>query len=104
MGFRLVGGDYVEISPIASGGIPAATLGLEFHLLDDTFGIYDPEAEAWLKTAAEDAEERAEDAEIRAEDAATRANQEANARHKAETEVARLQEELERLKAGLGHR
>ena len=94
IGFRLVGRDYVEISPLASGGIPAATLGLEFHLLDDTFGIYDPEAQEWLKTAAEDAEIRAEDAEIRA-------NQETNARHKAETEVARLQEELERLKADL---
>ena len=87
MGFRLVDGDYVEIPPLANGGIPSATLGLEFHLLDDTFGIYDPETQKWLKTAAEDAEERA--------------NQEADARHKAETEVARLQAELERLKARL---
>ncbi len=101
MGFRLVGGDYVEISPLANGGIPSATLGLEFHLLDDTFGIYDPETQEWLKTAAEDAEDRAEGAEIRAEDAEDRANQEANARHEAETEVARLQAELERLKARL---
>ena len=101
MGFHLVGRDYVEITPLASGGIPAATLGLEFHLLDDTFSIYDPKAQEWLKTAAEDAEMRAEDAEIRAEDAEIRANQETNARHKAETEVARLQAELERLKAGL---
>lgn len=92
MGFRLVGRDYVEISPLASGGIPAATLGLEFHLRDDTFDIYDPEAQEWLKTAAEDAEDRAEDAE-------DRANQEANARHEAEAEVARLQAELERLKS-----
>ena len=99
MGFRLVGRDYVEISPLANGGIPSATLGLEFHLLDDTFGIYDPETQEWLKTAAEDAEDRAEDAEIRAEDAEIRVNQEANARHEAETEVARLQTELERLKA-----
>ena len=92
MGFRLVDGDYVEISPLPNGGIPSETLGLEFHLLDDTFGIYDPEAQEWLKTAAEDAEIRAEDAEIRA-------NQEANDRQKAEAEVARLQAELERLKA-----
>lgn len=45
------------------------------YLLDDTFGIYDPETQKWLKTAAEDAEERA--------------NQEADARHEAEAEVAR---------------
>ena len=101
MGFRLVGDDYVEIAPLANGGILSATLGLEFHLLEDTFGIYDPETQEWIKTAAEDAEERAEDAEERAEDAEERANQEANARHKAETEVARLQAELERLKTRL---
>ena len=77
------------------------TLGLEFHLLDDDFGIYDPEAEEWLKTAAEAAQVRAEDAEDRAEDAEERANQEATARQKAEAEAAELREELERLKAGL---
>ena len=94
MGFRLIRRDYVEIPSLANGGIPAATLGLEFHLLDDGFGIYDPEAQVWLKTAAEDAEERAEDAE-------ERANREANARHKAEAEATQLREELERLKARL---
>lgn len=95
MGFRLMGRDYVEIQALAKGGILAATLGLEFHLLDDGFGIYDPAARDWLKTAAEAAEVRAEDAE-------ERANQEATARHKAEAEVARLQAELERLKGGRG--
>lgn len=76
MGFRLVEREYVEISALANGGIPALTLGLEFHLLDEGLGIYDPQAREWLKTA----EERAEDAEA---------------------EIARLQEELERLKARL---
>ena len=80
MGFRLDERDYVEISALASGGIPAVTLGLEFHLLDEGLGIYDPQAREWLKTEAEAAEERAEDAEA---------------------EIARLQEELERLKARL---
>ena len=97
LGFRLIGDDYVEIASLATGGLPSVTLGLEFHALDDSLGIYDPEAEAWLKTSAE----RAEDAEERAEDAEERANQEADARHKAEAEVARLQAELERLKARL---
>ena len=90
LGFRLIGDDYVEIASLATGGLPSVTLGLEFHALDDSLGIYDPEAEAWLKTSAE-----------RAEDAEERANQEADARHKAEAEVSRLQAELERLKARL---
>ncbi len=83
MGFRLIGDEYVEISALASGGLPSATLGLEFHALDNSLGIYDPEAEVWLKTSAE------------------RAEQEADARQKAEAEIARLQAELERLKARL---
>ena len=129
LGFRLIGDSYVEIAPLASGGIPAATLGLEFHVLEESLGIYDPESADWVKTAAEaaetraeNAEERAEDAETRAEDAETRAedaetlahqeadarqqaetraHQEADARQQAESEVARLQAELERLKARL---
>lgn len=94
MGFRLVGDTYVEIPALATGGIPAATLDLEFHLLDDGLGIYDPESADWVKTAAEAAEERAGAAE-------ERAHQEADARQQAESEVARLQAELERLKARL---
>ncbi len=90
MGFRLIGDEYVEIPALANGGLRSETLGLEFHVLEDSLGIYDPEAETWLKTSAE-----------RAEDAEERANQEADARHKAEAEVARLQAELERLKTRL---
>ena len=74
MGFRLIGDAYVEIASLASGGLPSVTLGLELHVLDESLGIYDPEAEAWLKTS----DERAADAE---------------------TEVARLQEQLARLQA-----
>ena len=90
MGFRLIGDEYVEIPALANDGLRSETLGLEFHVLEDSLGIYDPEAETWLKTSAE-----------RAEDAEERANQEADARHKAEAEVARLQAELERLKTRL---
>jgi len=97
LGFRLMGDAYVEIPALANGGIPSVTLGLEFHVLEDSLGIYDPEAEAWLKTS----DERAEDAEERAEDAEKRANQETTARQKAEAEAAQLREELERLKSGL---
>ena len=77
MGFRLVGDVYVEISPNADGGIPSETLGLDFHLLADDFGVYDPEAEKWLQTPTEAANARAERAEV---------------------EVARLREELARLR------
>ena len=101
IGFRLIGHAYVEIPALPNGGIPSERLGLEFHLLDDDFGIYDPEAEEWLNTAAEAAQMRAEAAEERAEDAEERANQEATARQKAEVEAAQLREELERLKSGL---
>lgn len=79
MGFRLVGDAYVEISPNADGGISSKTLGLDFHLLSDDFGIYDPEAEKWLQTPTEEANARAK---------------------RAEAEVARLREELARLKEG----
>ncbi len=80
MGFRLVDGDYVEIAVGANGGIPAVTLGLEFHLLDDGFGIHDPSTQEWVKTRAEAEAERAEHAEA---------------------EAAQLRKEIERLKARL---
>ena len=70
MGFRLVEGAYVEIFPNIEGGIHSEILALDFHLLADGLGIYDPRAQEWLQTRAE----------------------------KAEAEVARLQEELARLK------
>ena len=72
MAFRLVDGEYVEIPQRPDGGFLSEMLGLTFHLLDDSFGIYDPDVEKWLQSAEERAEE-------------------------AEAEVARLQEELKRL-------
>lgn len=86
IGFRLTGGEYVEISPNADGGISSQTLGLDFHLLTESFGIYDPSVGEWLQTPAEAAETRAERAETRAE--------------YAEAEAAHLREELARLKEG----
>ncbi len=84
IGFRLVDGEYVEIPPLTDGGIPSAVLGINFHLLTDSFGIYDPKAEKWLQTPAETANERAEQANERAE--------------QAEAEIARLRAEIDRLK------
>ncbi len=83
MGFRLVDGAYVEISPDAEGGISSAVLGLDFHLLDDGLRLYAPGVGQWLQTPAE------------------RAERETEARLKAEAEVARLRAELARLKERL---
>ena len=78
LGFRLVEGTYVEIAADVDGGIRSEILDLNFHLTEDGLAIYNPRAQKWLQTLAE---------------------QEAAARQKAEAEVARLQAELERLKA-----
>jgi len=91
MGFRLIDGEYVEIAPNADGGISSETLGLDFHLLADGFGIYDPERREWLQTLEEAANSSAERDRERAERDRERAE-------RAETELARLREELARLK------
>ncbi len=63
MGFKLVDGNYKEITPYADGGIHSSALNLEFHLRDEGLGIYDPVASNWVQTRAEIAETRAETAE-----------------------------------------
>ena len=78
LGFRLVEGTYIEIAPDVDGRVHSETLNLDFALLNDGLAIYDPQAQQWLQTRAEHAEERAE---------------------RAETEIERLQAELARLKA-----
>ncbi len=96
MGFRLVSGAYVPIAARADGSVPSATLGLDLHVRDRGLWFYDPIAQMWLPTPAERldaAEQRADAEKQRAEDAE---KQRADA---AEAEVARLREELERLKA-----
>ena len=80
LGFRLVEGPYVEIAPDIDGRVHSETLNLDFALLDDGLAIYDPQAQRWLQTAAEKAEERAK---------------------RAETEIERLQAEIARLKERL---
>ena len=92
MGYRLLEGTYTEVSPVGDEVLHSEVLNLDFHLLDEGFGLYDPEAKEWLQTSAEAATDRAEQAEDRAEQAEDRAEQ-------AEAEVQRLQEELARLKA-----
>ena len=118
MGFTLVDGVYAQISDDEDGGLHSAVLSLDFHVDDIGLGIYDPVAGAWLQTPtesaearaemaetraeqeaarAEMAETRAEMAETRAEQEAARAEQEAARAEMAETEVAQLREQLQRL-------
>ena len=106
MGFRLVDATYMQVPLADDGGLHSEVLELNFHLLDDGFGIYNPIVGQWLQTPAESATERAQQAEERADQAEEhahqveeRAEQEIEARQKAEAEVTRLQEEIARLKA-----
>ena len=106
MGFTLVDGVYVPISPGADGGLHAATLGLDFHVSDEGLELYDSVTSEWLQTPMESATARAETAEARAETAEARAEEETIARQQeaaradtAEAEASRLRAELERLQA-----
>ena len=81
MGFTLVDGHYVEIPSDDEGGIRSSALDLDFRLQDGEIRIYDPVADEWILTRAE----QTEIAEARAE--------------KAEAENALLREEIARLKA-----
>ncbi len=127
MGFELVDGIYVPVSPGANGGLRSSSLGLDFHLHDEGLGIYDPVANEWVRTRAEAAEARAaqevtraetaearaaqevtraEAAEARAAQEVTRADtaeartaQEATARQEAEAEAEKLREQIARLQA-----
>lgn len=76
MGFKLVDGSYKKITPNADGGLHSSALNLDFHICEEGLGIYDPEANAWVKTRAEVAEARSE---------------------KAEAEIAELREQIARL-------
>ncbi len=104
MGFTLVDGVYESIFDDEDGGLHSDVLSLDFHVDDEGLGIYDPVAGAWLQTPTESAEARAEQEAARAETAETRAEQEAaraeqaEARNEAaETEIAQLREQLQRL-------
>lgn len=113
MGFRLFDGDYVDILPLANGGVPSETLNLEFLLQDDDIGVYETVAGRWLKTRAEqEADARHQEviarqnAEAHAQreanarrDAEARAQREADDRRDAEAELAELRERLKRLEA-----
>ena len=99
MGFRLFDGDYVEILPLANGGVPSETLNLEFLLQDDGIGVYTTMAGGQLKTRAEQEADARHQEVIARQNAEARAQREAEARRDAEAELAELREKLKRLEA-----
>lgn len=96
MGFTLVDGVYEAITPDVDEGIHSSVLELDFRLQDKEIRIFDPIANDWVRTLAEQAEARIEQAKARTEKARAEI---AKARaEKAEAEIALLREEIERLK------
>ncbi len=86
-GFRLENGDYV---PLMGSRLSSEVLGLELRVEQDTLRLYDRKTGKRLLTPGE-AEAARRDAEVRAE-------REARERQAAEAEVARLREELKKLR------
>lgn len=77
MGYELKDGNYVDL-PQGENGIHATSIGLDFKVLDEGLGIYNPSTSKWLQTPAEAAEMRAD---------------------KAEAEVAELREQIARMQS-----
>jgi Uma2 family endonuclease len=92
-GFRLVGGDYAAIEPVA-GRLPSEVLGLHLERDGQRLRLFDPATGTYLLTRLE----RQEAAERRADEERRRAEEE---RRRAEAAIAdqwRLAEENERLR------
>jgi Uma2 family endonuclease len=94
-GFRLEGGEYVPITPVASR-LPSEVLGLHLERSGVDLRLYDPAQGRWLPTPRE----RAESERERAESERERAEHERNERIRLEAEAQRLREEI----AALRHR
>jgi Uma2 family endonuclease len=82
VGYRLEDGQYVRME-VEGGRLRSKALGLELVDTGETLRLYDPQAERFLPTPAEESES------LRAE---------AAARRQAEAEANQLREELERLR------
>jgi hypothetical protein len=102
-GFRLVGGDYIPIEPIA-GRLPSQVLGLHLERDGTRLRLFDPATGRRLLTrleAREAAERRAEEEHRRAEEERRRAEEERRRAEEAEAAQQRLAEENERLRREL---
>jgi Uma2 family endonuclease len=115
-GFRLIGGEYVPMTMAASESrLHSEVLGLDLVVEDNSLRFYDPHTGERLRTLREAETERKREAAARKaaerkaqQEAAARqvaeekAQQEAAARQVAEAELARLREELARLRKADG--
>jgi Uma2 family endonuclease len=99
-GFRLVGGDYVPIGPIA-GRLPSGVLGLHLERDGEQLRLFDPASGQRLLTRLEGraaADRRAQTADRRAQAADHRAQAADHRAAAAEAAERRLAEENERLR------
>lgn len=94
--YRLTPGGYVEVL-VSGGRVMSEALGLELVDTGETLRLFDPKARRFLPTEDEESQARLEvERKLRAEIEARRA--EAEARQQAEAELARLRQEIERLR------
>lgn len=99
-GYRLVGGDYVAIEPVA-GRLPSEILGLHLERDGDRLRLFDPATGEYLLTRLErqqSAERRAEVERQRAEAERQRADEQRQRAESAEAAERRIAEENERLR------
>ncbi len=99
-GYRLAGGDYVPIEPVA-GRLPSEVLGLHLERDGERLRLFDPATGQYLLTRLERrdaADRRAEDADRRAEDADRRAEEAVADRRRLAEENERLRREIEALR------
>jgi Uma2 family endonuclease len=100
-GFRLRGGEYRPIKPVA-GRLPSQVLGLHLERSGTELRLYDPTLGRWLATPVEEsARASAESARAVAESA--RATAESARANLAEAEVERLRRELDELRRRLAN-
>jgi Uma2 family endonuclease len=106
-GFRLVGGDYLPIEPIA-GRLPSQVVGLHLERDGEKLRLFNPatgeriptrlEAREAAERRADEEQRRADEEQRRAEDAHRRAEDERLRAQNAQAEQQRLAEENERLR------
>jgi len=86
--YRLTAGGYVEVL-VSGGRVISDVLGLELVDTGETLRLFDPKARRFLPTENEESQAR--------QDAERKLRAEIEARQRAEAELARLRQEIERL-------
>ena len=99
MGFRLVEDTYMQVSSTVDEGLHSEVLNLNFHLLDDGFGLFDPVAKQWLQTSAEAATERVQQEVEARQQAEDRVQQEVEAREAATARAEQAEDRVQQAEA-----